>query len=277
MGTKQSKVNANKNTKVNGGPNRYIPFQGIRNFRDLGGYRTKAGHHIKWGKLFRSGQLSDLTPKDQGDFKALGIKLICDFRYESEQHRAPTKIEDSEGVYILNLPIKTGSFRSFFESIGVSEPGYEDMLEGMKEIYRNFVNEQTDHYANMFHHILETGNSTLIHCSAGKDRTGFGAAMILAALGVDKDIIMADYLLSAQYFSANEALAILEKNGSNSGGPKYDLDVFRPVYEVYPEYLLTAFEEIEQKFNSIDQYITDALGITPEIRQALKDKYLEKT
>ena len=269
------KAGRERNEQPDSNGKRHIPFEGIWNFRDLGGYITEDGHRIKWGKLYRSGQLSGLTPKDQADFKALDIGLVCDFRYEGEQRRAPNNIEISSEVNIMSLPIRNGSFRGFFEKLGVEEPGSDDMLAAMKQIYCDFVNEHAQTYAEMFRHILETENGALIHCTAGKDRTGFGSAMILAALGVGRETIMTDYLLSARYFSADIAVSLINRSSEGNRQPVFSMDVLRPVYEVYPEYLLAAFEEIERNFTSVDHFMTEALGVAPQLRQALKDKYLE--
>jgi protein-tyrosine phosphatase len=265
------------NHHLNSGAKRYLPFEGIRNFRDFGGYRTRDGSSIKWGRLYRSGQLSELTRNDQAGFKNLDIELICDFRYEGEQQKAPTNIPDSHLPHIRSLPIKTGSFRSFLEKKGVENPGASDMMAAMKEIYRDFVVEHGNTYASMFRHMVETNRgTTLIHCSAGKDRTGFGSAMILFTLGVDRETIMKDYLLSAEYFSAESAMEVLLKDRENARRFPFDLNAFKPVYEVYPEYLETALEEIEKRYESIERYLEEVLGVTREIRRHLKEKYLEE-
>jgi len=262
---------------LSAGEQRHLVFEGIQNFRDLGGYKTRDGRTVKWGMLFRSGQLSELTNKDHASFKDLGIQLICDFRWEAEQLRAPNNLPDSDQPNIQSLPIKTGSFRSFLEKNGKEHPGPEDMMAAMKEIYRDFVNEYARTYATMFQRMLQTDRgTTLIHCSAGKDRTGFGSAMILYALGVDREVIMNDYLLSAKYFSADSAMEMLLKNNENNRRFPFDLNAFRPVYEVYPEYLETALGEIEQKYASVERYLEEALGMTREIRKHLQEKYLEK-
>ncbi|MBU4317657.1 MAG: tyrosine-protein phosphatase [Proteobacteria bacterium] len=256
---------------------RHLAFEGIQNFRDLGGYQTRDGRTVKWGMLFRSGQLSELTNKDHASFKDLGIQLICDFRWEAEQRQAPNNLPDSDQPNIQSLPIKTGSFRSFLEKNGKEHPGPEDMMAAMKEIYRDFVNDHAQTYATMFQRMLQADRgTTLIHCSAGKDRTGFGSAMILYALGVDREVIMNDYLLSAKYFSADSAMEMLLKNSENTKRFPFDLNAFRPVYEVYPEYLETALGEIEQKYASVERYLEEALGMTREIRKHLQEKYLEK-
>ena len=258
------------------GMERLLPFEGIQNFRDLGGYETSDGRHTRWGMLFRSGQLSELTPRDQVGFKTLGVELICDFRWEGEQQQAPTRILDIAEIQILNLSVLTGSLRSFLQKIGVPEPGPEHLMMVMKEIYRNFVREHAAAYASMFRHMMNTRKGiTLIHCTAGKDRTGFGSAMILAALGVEKKTIMEDYLLSSHYFSADAAMAALTRQNDGTRKYAFDLNAMRPVYEVHPEYLETAFDEIEQQYDSVDRFLEQQLGITADLRRRLQDKYLE--
>ena len=268
------KVNVNGHPSDGETTRRYVPFEGIENFRDMGGYDADGNRRVKWGRLFRSGQLSGLTPQDQAQFSAFEIGLICDFRYEEEVVRAPNNINGGTYPNIMHLPVASGSFRSFFKAIGVEKPEPEDMKKMMAHIYRIFVNDHAAAYADMFRHLLSDEKAVLIHCSAGKDRTGFGAAMILSALGVERDVIMEDYLLSTKYFSADRAMAYFSQQRSGSQSGFFDTEALRPLYEVHPEYLMAAFEEIEGKYGTVDQYLTTALALTPARRRRLKEKYL---
>ncbi|MFO7962654.1 MAG: tyrosine-protein phosphatase [Desulfobacterales bacterium] len=253
---------------------RRLPLEGAKNFRDIGGYYTRDGRRVKWGKVFRSGRLSDLTERDLTYFSSLDIQLICDFRREDEQMISPSRLADEDHVTVVNLPIGAGSSKSFLERIEKRQADPADMMELMNDIYLDFAENQADRYAEMFRCLLETGEGAcLIHCTAGKDRTGFGTALILYALGVDPDTIMQDYLLTRRYFPIESEMRLMAL--------KYEipqdvyLEVMRPVFEVHPVYLQTAVRYIEEHYGSIEDYIENALGISRGMREDLMDRYLE--
>jgi protein-tyrosine phosphatase len=114
----------------------------------------------------------------------------------------------------------------------------------------------------------------LIHCSAGKDRTGFATTLILSALGVGKDAIMKDYMLSRQYFPIDIALARATQNYAPDESIMFDPKIMLPVYEVQPEYLNTSFNEIEKQFGTMENYLSQQLGITEEMTIELKERFL---
>jgi protein-tyrosine phosphatase len=128
----------------------------------------------------------------------------------------------------------------------------------------------------MFANILNSSErAVLIHCSAGKDRTGFATALILSALGVGKDVIMKDYMLSRQYFPIDIALARATQNYAPDESIMFDPQIMLPVYEVQPEYLNTSFQEIERQFGTIESYLYHQMGVTKEMANELKERFLE--
>lgn len=252
---------------------RKFGLQGTPNFRDFGGYPGARGRQVKWGYLFRSGQLSTLSDQDVALLASLGLDLVCDFRREEEQESDPSRLPAEDGPRVASLPIIPGSNSRFFEEADSELAGREAMYDFMVEINRDFAEGQTGTYARMFREILEVDNARfLVHCAAGKDRTGFAAAIILLALGVPRELVMRDYLLTARYFNPLHEINRLRQ--------KYDMehleaDAIMPMLEVHEAYLARALQVIEDNFDSVEAYLQGALGLGPAELAELRGRYLE--
>jgi protein-tyrosine phosphatase len=250
---------------------RRIALAGSPNFRDFGGYHSANGLQVKWGHLFRSGQLADLNPDDINTLDQLQLDLIFDFRRDSEQAAEQSRLPAERCPTVHSLPISPGNHSDFLRSLRDENAGPEAAYQLMIEVNRNFVEGQTTAYANMFKHILAADNARfLIHCAAGKDRTGFGAALILLALGVPRDVVLRDYMLTGQFFIPTSQAARLQE--------KYQTGIAEhailPVLEVHEAYLLAAINTIEQQFSTVDNYLHEALKLGPAELQELKARYL---
>ena len=162
---------------------RKLPFTGAHNFRDLGGYKTSDGKTVKWGKVYRSDNLHSLTDEDLKYMERLNIKSVVDFRSDEERNEEPDRL--TPDMTPILLPIK-------FEPEGVTETLMRDLTFGdldSSNLLRDFnvilVKEFTEEYRDFFRHIVDNGGEPfLLHCTAGKDRAGFGSAMILTVLGL---------------------------------------------------------------------------------------------
>lgn len=173
---------------------RGMGLEGADNFRDFGGYPTLSGRSVGWGHFYRSGNLSALSQAAVDYMARLNIDLVCDFRREDEQRRDPSRLPASDRPpRVLSLPITPGSQASALYSDAASLDGRDAMFAFMVDINSEFVRAQSERFAQMFAAILEQRpRGLIIHCAAGKDRTGFGAALILAALGVSEKLILRD-------------------------------------------------------------------------------------
>lgn len=253
------------------GISRHIPFQGTPNFRDYGGYQTDDGRMVKWRRLFRSGQLSALTDDDQDQFANLDIRMVFDFRHDQERDNDPSRLPAAIPAAIVNLPINPGSSVSSLDKILTAGITFEQMAELMCAINRELAISQSGAYRQMFEHLLnhEEGGS-LVHCSAGKDRTGFAAAMVLSVLGVPRETILVDYMLSAKYFNIDSEL----DRASKKYRWQADRSALVPMLEVRETYLGTAFEAIEQEYSSVECYLEDVLGIGSQEKTYLQERYL---
>ncbi len=250
---------------------RQIPLSGCPNFRDFGGYPTVDGRRVRQGYLYRSGHLAALTDEDVDRVAELEIELICDFRQIEEQARERSRLPADPLPRIAPLSIIPGNLMAQFENEALFSAN--DMFEFMVGINREFALSQQAQYTAMFAHMLETDRGrTLVHCAAGKDRTGFAAAIILMALGVSRDIIMSDYLLTQHYFLPERELERI--------CAKYDIATepaqIRPMLEVHPQYLQAALDAIDENFPDTDTYLAEHLGVDQVARDELQQRYLEQ-
>ncbi|MFK7976929.1 MAG: tyrosine-protein phosphatase [Halioglobus sp.] len=252
---------------------RRLGMHGAPNFRDFGGYQTADGRSVKWGYLFRSGQLSNLSEHDVALLETLQLDLVCDFRRVEEQESDPSRLPSANTPRIISLPIIPGSNSRFFEEADAHLAGPEVMYDFMVEINHDFALAQNETYARMFKEILAVPDSRfLVHCAAGKDRTGFAAAIVLLALGVPRATIMRDYLLTRRFFLPEREIERLQE--------KYEMEhmnaeVIVPMLEVHEAYLAQALDAIDREYPSLEAYLADALNVGPAEISELRARYLE--
>jgi len=238
------------------------PVHGATNLRDLGGYRTTDGATVKWQTLYRSNELSKLDEAARVAFHAVGIRTICDFRNDEERTAAPTPLSPDDPAEIRHLPIKVTAGVGEVLTGGTATAA--DVRNVLKEIYRLFAIEHAPAYRLLFSSLVDGAVFPLaFHCTAGKDRTGVAAALVLSALGVPRDTIFEDYLLTNDYWDAPTDLL------ANLSG-----DVRSAVLEAHPEYLEAAFGAIVARFGSVENYLHDAMGLTPGRRRHLRERLL---
>jgi len=254
---------------------RQLPLQGADNFRDLGGYATSDGRHVRWGLLYRSNALSGLTDRDLAYLSRERIRLVCDFRTESVRRADPDPPLPPIPAEKLDLPVAQQGvnprrIRERIRTGGISALGIENTL---LRAYRNFVIEDSDRWATLLARISETDNlPTVMHCTAGKDRTGFASALILLTLGVPEETVFEDYLLTNDYRQKYFAFVL-------RWAPLYSLfrtqpDDLLPLLEARPEYLAASLSTIRERYGSLDAYLAGPLGVTPERRAALERNLL---
>jgi protein-tyrosine phosphatase len=251
---------------------RKLGMQGTPNFRDFGGYPAADGRRVKWGYLYRSGQLSKLSDQDLDLLASLDIDLVCDFRRLEEQQGDPSRLPPDKPPRIASLPIIPGSNSRFFEEPEGQLGGSQAMFDFMLEINRDFAEVQTETYARMFREILAVEDARfLVHCAAGKDRTGFAAAIIQLALGVSRELVMHDYMLTRRFFHPHREIDRLKQ--------KYDMQQMDtasilPMLEVHEDYLARALLVIDQNYPSVEAYLAEALNVGPADLAQLRERYL---
>lgn len=251
-----------------------ILLEGSFNFRDVGGMITEDGRHVKKGKLFRSGNLSLLTAAGIEVLQGLEIKHICDLRDQDEITNHPDP--EINGIKWIHIPLmndeaavrQAGDIIKFEDKLINSKPG--EMLLNMN---RAMVGK-TAAFEKIFRILLdEPDKALLFHCMAGKDRTGAVAALLLSALGVSRQLIEEDYLYT------NNALEIMEKSFEKIGYafPEHiDRDVVIAMYEARVAYIRAFFDEIEEKYGNVENYLINGVGLEKEEIHQLRNSLLEK-
>ena len=242
-------------------PTRSLYLAGATNFRDFGGYPGRDGRKVQWRKLFRSDQLGDLTTGDRAALRELGLKRAFDLRGKEE--RLP--VYQVDGVTVHSLPIEPMIVSVLLTRLATGQPlTAPETAEIVRDSYRNYVRNHTASYRTLFRHLVDDNAPLVIHCTAGKDRTGFAAALILTLLGVSEDLVVEDYLLTNRFWHAPHGV-------SGSQLPEAAKAVLLSVEE---SFLAAAFETVRAEYGSLEDYFSDGLGIGPRERATLEAQYL---
>ena len=277
----------NKQTDIN---KRYLDFEGTTNFRDLGGYVGHNGKTVKWGQIFRADALNKLTDKDIALLEAMKLKTIVDFR-------SPKEIVDNEDkaikdtVYFnLNPKAEVAQLASASPandkqkidkllSIANSDQGEsyflvhsDDMAKQMRKLVSDPV--AISQYQKLMELLLADDGAPLVyHCRGGKDRTGVATMFILLALGVSKDQIYSDYILTNTYKEVRNEMRMDEYR--NLTDNQNILDYLRNLLLAKEEYLDAAFDEMIKVSGSSDNYLRQVLMIDDDKLTTLRNRYLE--
>lgn len=244
------------------------------NFRDVGGYRTADGRRVRTGLIYRSDQLDRLSDADLATIGGLGLGLVVDLRTASERQREPDRIPAGAQPLVLDVVADSsgslgGDMRKAMGEIAAGRG--VDMLIAAN---RDFVSLPSARaaYSALLHRLADPAERPLVyHCTAGKDRTGWASAIILTLLGVPRETVMADYLRSNDNLRAKNAAMLA---GLKSSGMAIDPAYLEAVLTVRPEFLQSAFDEVDRKYGSFEGYARDGLGLTPADIAALRTKFL---
>ncbi len=231
----------------------HFNIDGASNFRAL--------PYVRPGSLYRSDHLGALNADDASQIQALGIRRVLDFRGVDERVSAACLLPD---VTVHSLAIEPTIVQVLTDLIASGHrltPA--EVVAHMQDTYRGFVRHNTHRFAELFSHLLESNEPTVFHCTAGKDRTGFAAALILRSLGVSEADVMHDYLLT------NERLRMPDAS-------RYGLtpDVAAVLWRVQPEFLHAAFEAVDEEYGGLDAYFREGLGLQEKERARMRALYL---
>ncbi|WP_322966147.1 tyrosine-protein phosphatase [Sphingomonas fuzhouensis] len=247
---------------------RVLPLQGGRNFRDLGGYRTSDGRTVKWGLLYRSGQMHDLTPADYVALQKRGIRTVCDFRDTRERTAEPTLWPAGQRPKVLSDDYAL-DMRSLMLPGDPATWTHEQVVTAMTATYPKLLAQFNGQYRRMFAELLAGDAPLAFHCTAGKDRTGVAAALLLTALGVPRATIVADYLLSNQHMAPAPA-------HPTGFWAKLSPEAARTFAGVDRRYIDAVFAVTDRHPGGTMGYLKDELGLgAPEIAK-LRTLYLTK-
>ncbi len=253
---------------------RIIPLEGVRNFRDFGGYPTADGRRVKKGLLFRSGHHAEATDRDIEVMDTLRISFQADLRRPDERERQQTRWPQKDaGVEVLvhdGGRETTAPHMQFLQAIEVT-PG--DAETWMHDYYRTapFREHHVALFRGWFDRLAGLGahEAALVNCAAGKDRTGIVCALTKHVLGVPDSEIVADYELTNTAVDLEARLPEAQRYFNDMLGKEYPSDVYKPFMGVDGAFLRTALKAIEDEAGSLDIYLEEQLGVDAALRAQL--------
>lgn len=245
---------------------RLVPLEAGSNFRDIGGYPAAGGKHIVWGRIYRSGATPLLTAADQSRVAGLGLTNMIDLRSDEERVLAPSKID--------GVP---------YTAVGYSFASGLNITGGMETVYRALPTIMVPQIRQLMAKLLRNETPLAYNCSAGQDRTGFVTAVLLSALGTDRSTIVADYHLSTKYRHPEFEMPHLDP-AAHPGNPvvalfagyQGDPQASKPAPLMTADgkpFLDFAFAEIDEKWGSVDAYLSKGLGLTKADIAKLRASY----
>lgn len=211
---------------------RLLPLKGGRNFRDLGGYQGAGGKQVRWGRIYRSGVMNSLTTEDLAYLAALDINTICDLRSLAERRAEPSPFPAGGKVKVLATD---------YEMIGGLEGvararTREEAIDAFAASYVSFLDNLTPQYTALFDGLQRGQGALTLNCSAGKDRTGVASALILSALGVPRETVIADYALT-QVYTPPSVFMQAAANGGGGAGPGLTAEQAQAMRRMPPQVL----------------------------------------
>lgn len=245
-----------------------MAFACAPNFRDAGDKPTIGGRHVGAGMIYRADAIGTPSPGEVDGLAKLGIRLVCDLRSARERDSAVSHWLGT-GATVLAMDV-VADFRAHADPLAAmrADPGEAGAVRLMIDTYDALPAACARHLGDLFDRLARGEMPVLIHCTAGKDRTGFVIAMLLHALDVPQDAIMADYLRSGD--TPNPAVIAATREIMETGlGQAVDGAALAALAGVSPEYLAASYKRIAQDHGSIDAYLRDAAGLDDRCRDAI--------
>jgi protein-tyrosine phosphatase len=241
-----------------------VPLEGGSNFRDVGGHRTGDGRLVKRGAVFRSAHLGNLTDADRKAIGNLGVRTIVDLRGVNEAAETPHRVHGT-GASIVGAHIEPGIGEKIRNAVEQGTATPELMAQFLTEHYRDYPRRCTPGFRKLFN-VLSDGNlrPVVFHCTAGKDRTGFAAALLLTLLGVHWDDVMEDYLRTNRLWT-----------GHIGRYPELDAETRAAIVEARTHYLDAAFAVLRSEFGDPESFAEKALGLDATARRRLQGDLLQ--
>ena len=249
---------------------RRVPLQGAVNFRDLGGYRAEDGRSIKWGRIFRSDNLSRLTDRDIATLKSLNLKLVCDLRTENEAQKSPDRLPEGKIEY-LNLPVNHDRF-DFQVGLKKMKAGDDSWMtkEFMIDGYIQNLDEFPEVWATLFKKLVEPESRPLLfHCTGGKDRAGTCAALILLVLGVPEKTVIHDHQLS-NIFIAD----IMDDINARIRNYGIDPEKLKSYFSAPREAIMALLDHLNKQYGSARNYLIKKAGLDKGVLSVLQEQLL---
>ena len=256
---------------------RVVHLKGTTNTRDIGGYPAGDLGTLRWGQIIRSDELSRLTAGDFKKLEDMGLKTVIDLRTRKEHDESPTVWQGDHPPRFFHFPVGDANndwFTAQRKMMKKNRFNEEQALSHMVEGYRMIADEGTSSYRELMEVVLDESNwPVLIHCSAGKDRSGIAVVLIMEALRVDRETIMQEYLLTNELSRIEDKAAFIARESKNAAkGTKFSKGVpasaWLPIVGVRKEMLEAFYHRIDDDYGSMDAYLT-GLGVDNNARLAL--------
>lgn len=266
---------------------RVLKLEGSSNFRDMGGYQTDNGQRIRLGQLYRSGTMSGLTETDQAFLNQQNFSAVVDLRSNEELELYPNHwAQSNEDIRYLNHAYSMMAMMGRALEEDAQALASQNPSQMMTNLYRHLPEQLVPQLRLYFAELLDADGAVIVNCSAGQDRTGFASAMLLSALGVPRQTILDDYLLSTQYrrpaveTGGVDLKAAAETNAFAKMMLRYSSKADRqepnPLYTADgTPFLHYAFAEIESRYGSVEAYLEKAIGVDASARAVLRKRYLD--
>ncbi|KCZ92945.1 tyrosine-protein phosphatase [Hyphomonas johnsonii] len=255
---------------------RILPLEGVRNFRDFGGYASRHGGTVRRGHLYRSGHYAEASDSDLERIAELGIALQADLRRPDERDRQPGKWSAPNTIIHDGGREMEAPHTRFLQQVEVNPETAEDWMDDYYKV-APYKAHHVELFASWFRELagLDGNAAGVVNCAAGKDRTGILCALTHHVLGVGEDDIRADYDLTNQAVNVDEFLPAAAKHFNEMLGKNHDVEVFRPFMGVRLRYLETAFSAMAAESGSIDTYLVTTLGVDDAMQKAIRDRLIE--
>lgn len=245
---------------------RRLPLEGAVNFRDLGGYETEDGRKVRWRTVFRSDALSALTASDHDTLRALGVRLVCDLRLPGERKHAPNALPEDAGIERLEPGFIPRGTLDMLASLRAGTLHGEAIIAEVTTHYWHMPRDHGATFGVILRRLAEpAARPAVIHCTSGKDRTGFTVALVLLALGVPIETVFEDYLLTNEY--RRDVAQLLNLPISED-----DMAILTSARRGYLE---TAVESMIDLHGSIEGYLRAAIGVDEVLRASLRAALLD--
>lgn len=253
---------------------RILPLSSVTNFRDIGGYVTKDGRKVRWGLFYRSSSLSDLSKEEAQYLSNINIKSIYDLRTVEEKTSDPDIVLENINYY--NTPIygtedQPGGFTMLLPGV--------DINQIWEQFYKTtLIDNKAKQYGNLLKNLANKQNvPAIVHCTAGKDRAGIATALLLIALGIPDETIIADYTISNKYFGSilHHAQEEFDKHKIIMSILNVQAEDLAPFYLADPQIIISTLSHIREKYGSYENYLINAAGLNREMIRELKEVYLD--